>query len=134
MLPVEPMLESRRATRRAVDVACDLITARWDRPVRSRCTDLSPYGMWLETTLPLVEWERLVVSFRLGAVALSLFGVVRRVVRGGQHLRTGLSGVGIEFEGTSPWEQGLLAASLQGLPPPLPEQRAAWTPAPAVAH
>ena len=55
--------ESRRSARRAVDFCCDLVTTSWDRPVASECTDLSPFGMWLETTLPVVEGDQVVVGF-----------------------------------------------------------------------
>ncbi len=113
--------ESRRAARRAVDIACDLISTHWDRPVPSRCSDLSPHGMWLETTVPLEVGERVVVCFRPPRSGdMMVFARVNRVERDDRDERSGSSGVGLELVGLSALEQTELALSLRGLPPVLP--------------
>jgi len=122
MVSAEPMPESRRAARRAVDFRCDLIAARWDRPVTSRCTDLSPFGMWLETTLPLTEGDDVVVVFTPPnhRREMTLFAVVRHVVRDDFDLRGQAFGVGLEFANVTRFEEKSLAGGLRGMPPRLP--------------
>ena len=53
--------ESRRAARRAVAMSCDVIASGWDRPIASQCTDVSPFGMWLETSYPVKAGDTVVV-------------------------------------------------------------------------
>ena len=114
--------EARRAARRSVDIRCDVITTRWDRPVASRCTDLSPHGMWLETTMPLEVGERVVLCFRVprSPTDMMLFANVNRVERDEQDMRHGSNGVGLEFLGASMLEEAELESSLRGTPPVLP--------------
>jgi PilZ domain-containing protein len=124
MNPVcEQIADQRRAARRAVNIHAELVTSRWDRPSAARCTDLSPYGMWLETPLPLVEGDEVVVTFRppRADAELTLFGRVRRIHR---HAAGSTIGVGLELEGLDYDEQGLLARSLRGIPPRFPS----WPP------
>ncbi|MBW2454015.1 MAG: PilZ domain-containing protein [Deltaproteobacteria bacterium] len=118
----EQMPESRRAARRAVDFACDLVAARWDRPVTSRCTDLSPFGMWLETTLPLTEEDSVVVSFTPPQRdrEMTLFATVRHVVRDTFGMRSQAFGIGLEFENVTVFEEKILGDRLRGMPPRLP--------------
>jgi hypothetical protein len=54
---------ARRAQRRAVEVPCEVVRATWDEPARHRMTDLSPYGGWIATALPLPIGEELVMCF-----------------------------------------------------------------------
>ena len=126
----EPAPESRRAARRAVDIRCDLITDRWDRPVPSRCADLSPHGMWLETSMRLDVCERVVVCFRLPQASpsaqpseLMLFARVKRVERDDHDVAQGSSGVALEFVGTTAHELTALDASLRGIPPVFPGRK-----------
>lgn len=114
--------ESRRAARRAVDLSCEIIICRWDRPVRSRGTDLSPYGMWIETTVPLAVGEQVVVELSPPGRerALPLFARVMRIERDERDLVSGSIGVGLEFVNVTIWEQRILTGALRGLPPHLP--------------
>jgi hypothetical protein len=122
---LEEIPESRRVTRRAVDIACDLITERWDRPVQSHCVDLSPQGMRLETTFPLDVEDMVVVSLRPPHAVdeLTLFARVASVVRAPRFLETGRIVVGLEFLAPDDDDLVILYEALRGLPPPLP----AWS-------
>ncbi len=131
MLMTEQIPESRRAARRAVELDCELICNHWDRPIPSICTDLSPYGVWLETTMPLEHGERVVLSFTPPSRGkeLTLFARVKRIERDDDDRVHGCSGVGLEFEGLSVWEQQILSGALRGLPPHLPghkRDRRSW--------
>jgi PilZ domain len=109
--------ESCRVARRAVDFACELVAAHWDRPVRARCTDVSPYGMWLETSLPVSAGDTVVISFTppKRQREMMLFGTVCRSERSSDG-----SGVGVEFASMEWFEQKTLADCLRGMPPRFP--------------
>ena len=118
----EDIPESRRTARRAVDFSIDLVTSSWDRPVASRCVDLSPLGMWLETTLPVVEGDEVVVCFSPPhrQREMAIFARVRHVVRDDLGVRARAFGVGLEFENATVFEKKTLADALHGMPPRLP--------------
>jgi hypothetical protein len=122
LIPNETIPESRRAARRAVDFPIELVASSWDRPVASRCTDLSPFGMWLETTLPLVEGDDVVVCFTppQRQRPMTLFARVRHVVRDDLGVRSQAFGVGLEFENATVFEEKTLGDALVGMPPRLP--------------
>ena len=119
--PFNHWLELRRAARRGVDVACELMIAQQDVPITSRCTELSPYGMWLETRLPpdgdVVEpGDEVVLCFvpPRRDRELLVFGRVKR---------TSGTGLAIEFESLDCFEEKTLADCLVGIPPRFPGQR-----------
>ncbi len=123
--------ESRRAARRAVELDCELICDHWDHPVTAICTDLSPYGVWLETTTPLKPGERVVISFTPPNrnKELTLFARVTRIERDNEDLEQDSTGVGHEFQGLSLCEQHILSGAQRGLPPHLPghkRDRRSW--------
>jgi len=113
--------ESRRAARRAVDLCCDVVVAGWDRPIASQCTDVSPFGMWLETSYPVKSGETLVVCFvpPKRERELTLFARVRRV----DGRDDGSYGVGLEYDSLDWFEQKTLADCLRGLPPRFPGKK-----------
>jgi hypothetical protein len=115
---LEDMSESRRAARRGVEVACELITPRWNQPLATRGMDLSPYGMWIETRAPAAIGDEVVVCFTppRRERELTLFA---RVCRIGEH-DDGERGVGVEFEALDWFEQKTLADGLRGIPPRFP--------------
>jgi hypothetical protein len=110
--------EARRAARRAVNLSCEVITSAWDRPILSRCTDVSPYGMWVETSSPVALGDTVVVCFTppKRRRELTLFGRVCRV----DHREHGGYGVGLEYDCVEWFEQKTLADSLRGIPPRFP--------------
>src|SRR5687767_13098709 len=123
MVPVcEKIADQRRAARRAVHLRTEIVTGRWDRASRAVCTDLSPYGMWLETTVPLAEGDEVFVTFRPPRVdaELTFFARVKRVQRDGALRAACAFGVGLEFQGLAFDEQALLSRALRGIPPRFP--------------
>jgi hypothetical protein len=122
----DAMLSRRRALRRAVRFECQLQSDLWDGPVPFLVTDLSPFGMWLDSPLPLHPGERVVVAFRPPswpdeAPALS---TEARVARSGLRRRRAdrpvASGMGLRFGSLDDVTRAALADRLRGLPPPLP--------------
>jgi len=121
--------ESRAAARRAVNLPCDLLVAEWDRPIASRCTDLSPVGMYLETSFPVFEDKVVAVCFTPPGcrTELSLFGRVRHVSCVDDDSARDRFGVGLRFAAVTDDERRLLAEALRGLPPRLPVEPARST-------
>lgn len=117
-------LGARRSIRRAVELECDVISDWWDEPVPHVATNLSLYGMWIETTFPLETGSIVVISFTpprwRNTRDLTCFAAVRRSVLKRRAHDPRSSGMGIEFIDPTRDELKELAVTLRGLPPPLP--------------
>jgi len=115
----EPVPESRRAARRAVNLSCELIASRSDDPSPSRCADLSPFGMSVDTDHHLDDQELVVVSFHppTSCRQLTLFAEVKRGIF---DIDSGTFTAGLEFVGVTAIERQMLSGALRGLPPRLP--------------
>lgn len=118
-------MSNRRALRRAVQLPCELISRYVDAPLLYWATDLTPYGVWLETRFPMELGEQVVLCLDPGiwwnARELMLFAEVTRVA----HNRSfDERGMGLEFLDISAHEQRALTAWLRNRPPPLPKRRA----------
>jgi hypothetical protein len=101
---------ARRAQRHAVDLPCELVRADCDEPLGHRVTNLSGFGAWVRTSLPMRVRERLVIVLKPpDAGEMVLFGEVIRRSRADQ-------GMAIEFVGVSREERARLLGSLGGLP------------------
>jgi hypothetical protein len=87
--------------------------------------DLSPYGMFVETPLPLDMGEELVVAFTPRGIEreVLLAAHVARVTFGRRGGERGLAGMGIAFDGVEESLHDALVHALRGLPPPLPRAR-----------
>ncbi|MBN1653279.1 MAG: PilZ domain-containing protein [Deltaproteobacteria bacterium] len=113
----------RRAVRRAVSVECEVSSDQWEGAVSLPVTDLSAYGLWLQTLLTLHAGEEVLVSFAppfwpnrsplVALAAVSRVGMFRR--RDDLHE----SGMGLVFTDINTDEARMLANLLRGLPPPL---------------
>jgi hypothetical protein len=114
----------RRALRRAVELPCDLVSRYLDEPLLYWATDLSPFGLWLETPLPMQLGEQVVLSFQPAVWwptrEITVFAEVVRVTNGRRSPRTGM---GLEFLDLDENEERSLGAWLRGRPPPLPRRR-----------
>ncbi len=112
----------RRALRRSVDMPCEVISNHVDEPLLYWATDLSPYGLWLDTPFPMAAREQVVVCFKppvwWPGRELTLFAEVIRSA-GGQ----GAPGMGMVFLDITAHEQRALSGWLRGRPPPLPKRR-----------
>src|SRR5690606_41538603 len=107
---VEVLPHARRALRRAVRLECRVVSAYWDEPVVDQASDVSPWGLWRETALPLGVGEPLVVSFVPPRAdeggRLFLLARVRRVrLQRRRSDRKRPAGMGIEFVSLTGEEQ-----------------------------
>ena len=96
--PINPA--TRRNSRRAVDIPCDVISNHSDDAAVLWATDLSSDGMWLEASRPLPLGDELVVCFRPGigwrSREVHVFARVARMSRG-QRANDDGCGMGVEF-------------------------------------
>lgn len=118
-------IRQRRALRRAVDIPIQLVTRHVDEPLIYWATDLSPFGMWIETPFPMQLHDSMVVCFKPGVCwssrALHIFASVERVSRAAGV--SGDSGMGLSFDDITAHEQRALSGWLRWRPPPLPKRR-----------
>jgi hypothetical protein len=109
----------RARLRRRVQPPCEVVRERDFRLVGTRVLDLSTKGMLLETDLPLLTGEELLVSFRSPRAGAERWfdceATVARVLHGrrrGDRSRA----VGIAFEPLDPWSEILLCEDLRATP------------------
>jgi hypothetical protein len=118
---------SRRAIRRVVELGCELVTRQHDEPLRYNASDLSPYGMWIQTPEPMRTGEELVVCFEppgvWGGGELMLFAEVARVATARRCLDLPGIGMGLEFTDLSKCDHHLLARWLGSRKTPVPRRR-----------
>ena len=121
--------QGRRALRRAVELPCDLVSRYLDQPLLYWATDLSPFGLWLETPLPMQLGEQVVLCFQPShwrGREITVFAEVVRVANGRRaeaDAATRTTGMGLEFVDLGFDEERALRAWLFGRPPPLPRRR-----------
>jgi hypothetical protein len=117
-------MSNRRALRRAVQLPCELVSRYVDQPLLYWATDLTPFGAWLETPIPMELGEQVVLCFSPGiwwaARELMLFAEVTRVAT---HRDVEERGMGLEFLDVTAHERRALDAWLRNRPPPLPKRR-----------
>jgi hypothetical protein len=115
--------------RRAVDLECGVLSDAWHDEAALPATDLSPFGMWLATDLPLATGDAVVLSFKPPRWPAwgSPVVVLAEVVRVGMPRRRGdrgAAGMGLRFVDLDPDHAARMAECLRGLPPTLPAVRA----------
>jgi PilZ domain len=121
--PTEPIIEvdvdARRSMRRAVEVPCELVSHYADDAIMYRISDLSPYGVWIDTFMPLHPGAEVVVCFRppFWRREIPSFARVARIVTGRLRRDRGPMGMGLELTDLSFDERMHIAASLRGIPP-----------------
>ncbi len=101
---------ARRGERREVDVMCEVVARNWDEPLRYRATDMSPHGLWIQTSFPLDIGDSMVLTFQAPRAPepMQLFARVVRTVR--VHEKNGRRecGMGLELVGLSGAERRAL--------------------------
>ena len=114
--------------RRAVELPCELISRYVDEPLLYWATDLTPFGIWLETPFPMELGEQVVLCFKPSVWwdhrELTLFAEVTRT-RGATEVTD--RGMGLAFMDITVHERRALATWLRNRPPPLPKRRARST-------
>ncbi|MCC6522262.1 MAG: hypothetical protein IT373_06345 [Polyangiaceae bacterium] len=119
--------DKRRAPRRNVELACELVTDDVDEPLLRWATDLSPFGLWLEAAEPLGPGETVVVCLEPPVCwprgrELVVFAGVTRAGWGRRVADRGASGMGLDFIDLSPHEERVLRSWL-GWRPTQPRRR-----------
>jgi hypothetical protein len=108
-----------------VELPCELITRYVDEPLLYWASDLTPFGLWLETAAPMEIGEQVVVAFKPAvwwqSRELTLFAEVSRVSWTRRMFDRGMA---LSFVDISAHERRALDMWLRGRPPPLPKRRA----------
>ncbi len=111
---------ARRSDRRATDVPCELVRRTWDEPIRHQVTEMSPHGVWIQTSFPLAVGEQVVLSFtppkRSHRHELTVFAQVIRSVRARESDGVRSGGMALQFVDLGKTERRTLQQSLRGLP------------------
>lgn len=110
----------RRYVRRAVMLPVELISSRDDQPVLSWASDLTPFGLWIDTRFPLARGEHVVVIFEAPGSQLGEMTLFAEITRSELARQGERSGMGLSFLDISSVERQALGAWLRGRPPPLP--------------
>jgi hypothetical protein len=90
---------TRSASRRCVELACQLIRSSSEVPELCWATDLSTSGAWVDTSQPLQTGEIVVVCIEPTGLNLGSMTIFARVARGHQGKRIGdfSAGSGLEL-------------------------------------
>jgi hypothetical protein len=104
---------------------CSALSALWDDTAPMLATNLSPYGIWLGTTLALEVGEQMVLSFRpphwpKSDEPMTVRAQVVRVRLPRRRADAGAAGMGLRFVDLDAGEHARIEDLLHGLPPPLP--------------
>lgn len=121
--PVEILVQRRRWSRYAVDLACEVVAEPWDVPIRHRVRELGPGNLFVESELLPEEGADVLIELTppRATRALALLGTVRRsVLRRRRHERR-RSGFAIELDESQRFELDAIAESVRGLPPAIPK-------------
>lgn len=119
---MEMLLASeRRASRRAVNVECQVVREEGFTLVGTRGVDLSPEGMLVSTRARVEVGEELLVSFRVPGTLrwIDTMARVARVVRGDRKNDRGRA-LGLAFAPLHKRQSRLVRDSLSCFPPPFP--------------
>ena len=129
---------SRRGIRRSVKLDCELVSSREDEPLRFAMTDLSPFGMWVQTADPVRAGEQVVVCFEprdvepvadptvLAPWALGeimVFAEVARVATSRRRVNEPGVGMGLEFLDLTGDEREAIDRWLRPRRAPIPRRR-----------
>jgi hypothetical protein len=122
---------SRRcAVRRAVRFECSVTSDLWDQCVPLVATNLSPFGLWLDSKLTLDVGEEVLLNFNppgwpVWGWPVTAMAKVVRVSLARRRNDHPTPGMGLSFLDLDLEQQERMSATLRGLPPPLPRPRPA---------
>jgi hypothetical protein len=108
---------ARGRLRRAIHSRCQVVRERDFKLVGTKVLDLSTRGMLLETDLPILTGEELLVSFK-GPASDRFYdcgATVARVLHGRRRMDTRRA-VGVAFETLHVWDELLLCEELRRAP------------------
>lgn len=110
----------RRNVRRAVAFDCAVQSELWDDVVHLPASNLSEEGIWIETPLALDPGEPLIVSFVPPGADEKVWAAAEVVRRSRRRERA--QGIAVAFTYCSEPHRAVLAQSLYGQPPRLPNR------------
>jgi hypothetical protein len=112
----------RRSVRRAVAFECAVQSELWDDVVHLPASNLSEEGIWIESPIGLEPGEPLILSFTPPGTREKVWAAAEVVRRSRQRERA--QGVALAFTYCSEPHREVLARSLYGQPPRLPNRPA----------
>jgi len=117
MRPVFHAQCPRARLRRRVQPSCQVVRTRDFRLVGTRVLDLSATGMLLESEIPILTGEELIISFQSPTDDrwFDCEASVARVVHGRRKGDTARA-LGVSFDTIDPWSQLLLCEHLRNAP------------------
>ncbi|MBX3247645.1 MAG: hypothetical protein KF901_10750 [Myxococcales bacterium] len=120
--PVEILVQRRRSSRHAVDLACEVVAEPWDVPIRHRLRELGPGSLFVESDLLPEEGAEVLVELipPRAARPLTLLGTVRRSILRRRRQERRRSGFAVELDAAQWRELEALRESVRGLPPAIP--------------
>jgi hypothetical protein len=115
------LASERRAQRRSVFFACQVVRERGFVLLGERGIDLSPEGMLLPTTAAAVVGEEVIITFEVPGTGrwVDTLGCVARVVRGQRHRDEGRA-LGLVFDPLGADDNRLVRWALRRFPPTFP--------------
>lgn len=113
----------RRTIRHAAQLDCHVVAERGFRRLGSKTLDVSPEGIRIESSAPVVLGESVVLSVRLphGRSWVDAHGRVVRIEHGTRDGDTGRA-IGIAFTAIDPVDHAMLVGATAKLPPPIPRR------------
>lgn len=124
---MHPPAHPRRADRCAVRLWCEVISSRSDQPSGYLAADLSPEGVWLQTSDPVRAGEHVVACFEPNdgwrGREIVVFAEVVRVTTSRRRLCEPGVGMALEFIDLTRDERRLLGEWLLGRSAPTPRYR-----------
>jgi hypothetical protein len=117
-------INDRSTLRRSVRIDCEVVSERGFRLLARRALDLSTDGMLVQSEAQVEVGDDVIVSFTApgGRFWMDAEATVARVVRGiREGDRVGRC-LGLRFRTLENTSRAVLAASLRGLPPPIPSR------------
>jgi hypothetical protein len=117
-------LNERTQLRRSVRIDCEVVSERGFRLLARRALDLSTDGMLVQSDAQVDVGDDVIISFTApgGRFWMDAEATVARVVRGIREGDTRGRCLGLRFRTLDSMSRAVLAASLRGLPPPIPSR------------
>ncbi len=115
--------QERVSVRKRISLDCKVLRSRDMRVIGERMLDLSPDGMLLSSTDPVLLREPVLITFRLPSLSRTFTaeGEVARILQGRRPKDHGRA-IGVRFQNFDALSRMLVRTELRRVPPPLPSR------------